>query len=426
MESEVNEIPDSQNNSPFLSKTLREIVNGTSRQIGEDYLQSLAKNLAVALKVKYVLITICANKPVTKLRTVAFWVGSAFSDEYEYDIIGTPCNFVINDRAPQYIPNNLEVIYPKEKGFESYQAVPLIDSKNQMMGHMAVLDDIPMPPDEEKKREAILRYFSARAEAELERLQIEDEKNELIEQIKSQAEELKDANEQLVKLNEEKNDLVGIVAHDLKSPINQIKGILRIIELSYPDLDKEHKDYHVMMREVLNNSSKMIMKILDRRSVESGSITLHFESVVLNDVLREMIGNYKKLASEKDITIKCDFKNEVTLSLDRNYISQVVDNLISNAIKFSPRYKHIYINLYDKDNKVIFEVIDEGEGINENDRELIFEKYRKSDAKPTANESSSGLGLAIAKKFVEAMNGNIYSSNEPEKGAKFTVEFQTT
>ena len=184
MSSKTNEIPGSQNNSPFLSKTLRDIVNGTSREIGEDYLQSLAKNLAIALKVKYVLITVCANKPVTKLRTVAFWVGSAFKDEYEYDIIGTPCNFVINDRTPQYIPNNLEVIYPKEKGFESYQAVPLIDSKNQMMGHMAVLDDIPMPPDEEKKREAILKYFSARAEAELERLQIEEEKNELIEQIK--------------------------------------------------------------------------------------------------------------------------------------------------------------------------------------------------------------------------------------------------
>lgn len=410
-------------NMPFISEALKAIVDGTSREIGEDYLQSLSKNLALALKVKYVLITICSNKPVTKLRTVAFWVGSAFKDNYEYDLIGTPCNFVINDRAPQYIPKDLEVIYPKEKGFESYQAVPLLDSKNEMIGHMAVLDDVPMPPDEEKKREAILRYFSARAEAELERLQIEAEKTELLEKIQNQAQELKEANEQLVKLNEEKNDLVGIVAHDLKSPINQIKGILRVIELSFPELGDEHKNYHMMMREVLDKSSGMIMKILDRRAVESGSITLQFEEVLLYELLTGLIKNYRKLASEKAIEIICDLDKDSKASLDRNYTSQVIDNLISNAIKFSPRDRKIYVNLLEVGGKVVLEVIDEGTGINENDLELIFEKYRKSDAKPTANESSTGLGLAIAKKFVEAMNGIIYCENVPDKGAKFTVEF---
>ncbi|MEL7006828.1 MAG: HAMP domain-containing sensor histidine kinase, partial [Bacteroidota bacterium] len=200
------------------------------------------------------------------------------------------------------------------------------------------------------------------------------------------------------------------------------KVLLSLIYL-LTDIDQAHKDYHTMMREVLNNSSRMIMTILDRRAVESGSITLHFEEVVINDILRDLIGNYKKLAGEKGIQIVCDFKNKVKLSLDRNYISQVIDNLISNAVKFSPRGRKIYINSYDTKEEVIFEVIDEGEGINEKDSELIFEKYRKSDAKPTANEASSGLGLAIAKKFVEAMNGTIHGENEPNKGAKFVVEF---
>jgi len=109
--------------------------------------------------------------------------------------------------------------------------------------------------------------------------------------------------------------------------------------------------------------------------------------------------------------------------LDSNFTFQVFDNLLSNSIKFSPENTNITIRVFEKGNKMVVEVQDEGPGINKDDREKLYLKYQKLSAMPTAGESSSGLGLSIVKKLVELMNACIIFEAPERGGAKFIVTF---
>ncbi len=102
---------------------------------------------------------------------------------------------------------------------------------------------------------------------------------------------------------------------------------------------------------------------------------------------------------------------------------QIIDNLISNAVKFSPEGGEIKIFLYGKNNKDRIEIIDQGPGIKKKDHKKIFEKYSRQSTKIIDSDQQSGLGLSIVKKYVTSMHGNVWCQSEPGKGAKFIVEF---
>ena len=111
------------------------------------------------------------------------------------------------------------------------------------------------------------------------------------------------------------------------------------------------------------------------------------------------------------------------VNTDLSYIDQVIENLLSNAIKFSKTEKNIYINITSDDTAALCEIRDEGPGLSESDKKKLFKKYQKLSAIPTGNESSTGLGLSIVKKFVDAMNGEIWCESEVGKGTSFFVKF---
>lgn len=109
--------------------------------------------------------------------------------------------------------------------------------------------------------------------------------------------------------------------------------------------------------------------------------------------------------------------------LDKNYFFQIVENMVSNAIKFSPQGKAIFIKTYPENGNTCLEVKDEGPGFTNDDKKTLFKKFQKLSAKSTGGESTAGLGLSIIKKFVEAMNGNIKLQGELDKGACFIIKF---
>jgi signal transduction histidine kinase len=114
----------------------------------------------------------------------------------------------------------------------------------------------------------------------------------------------------------------------------------------------------------------------------------------------------------------------VVASLDRSLIVQIIDNLLSNAIKFSNHNTKVHVTLKDENQTIRFEIDDEGPGITEEDKPQLFQKFQKLHARPTDGESSTGLGLSIVKKYVEAMKGKVWCESEFGKGAKFIVEFK--
>lgn len=243
-------------------------------------------------------------------------------------------------------------------------------------------------------------------------------------EVEKQKDEILRKNEELLILNNEKNNLIGIVAHDLKSPLNQIRGLLSLMKHSFTDRPDETLQYIEMMEGSSERLSDMIGKILDVEAIESKSLNLILEPTNLAKILHVLADRYKLAAQQKQIEI-CRSLGEdgVSACVDRGYAEQVLENLISNAIKFSPLGKRVYITLSQDNGHAICEIRDEGPGLTESDKKMLFGKYQKLSARPTGNETSTGLGLSIVKKFVEAMNGRIWCESEAGKGASFFVSF---
>ncbi|NUO78545.1 PAS domain S-box protein [candidate division KSB1 bacterium] len=153
--------------------TLRAITEGTAATTGADFFHSLVQHLAEAMRVKYTFVTECLDVENTRVRTLAFTEHGAFKENVEYDVEGTPCAYVVAGE-PCFYPDKLGELFPKEAGIAvSYLGVPLFDSKNRIIGHLAVLDDKPMTRDDEARHLPILKIFAARAGVELERKLVE-------------------------------------------------------------------------------------------------------------------------------------------------------------------------------------------------------------------------------------------------------------
>lgn len=254
-----------------------------------------------------------------------------------------------------------------------------------------------------------------------------DKRNEkrnrkLLKLVDDRTAELRISNEELISLNLEKNNLIEIVAHDLKSPLNQILGLLSIIKLSRR-MDEESSRYLAMMETSALKLNKMIMKILNVEAIESRNLNLTVENVCLSDVCHSVADRHSLAAGEKNITIVRKIEGDLYANLDKGYFEQVLENLVSNAIKFSPFGRTIFICLSAGLDNVVCEIKDEGPGLSYEDQKKLFGKYQKLSARPTGNEASTGLGLSIVKKLVDTMGGQIRCESELGRGASFFVSF---
>ncbi|MFY0628158.1 MAG: tetratricopeptide repeat-containing sensor histidine kinase [Reichenbachiella sp.] len=241
---------------------------------------------------------------------------------------------------------------------------------------------------------------------------------------------LQNHNKRLESLNEEKNTLMGVVAHDLRSPLNNINGLLSLMksDKDYKDLSTENKDYYRLLSESTTRMRDMIDRVLDINAIEEMKLNLNMQRYDMGKILNNVCENYKLLAAKKNIQINHDLKEQrYYVNVDKNYVIQVFDNLMSNAIKYSEENKNIYMKIEETEQEVVvISVIDEGLGLSEDDRSNLFTKFKKLASKPTGNEDSIGLGLSIVKKFVDAMQGEITCQSELGKGSTFQVRFQTS
>ena len=229
-----------------------------------------------------------------------------------------------------------------------------------------------------------------------------------------------EAERKLVELNELKNKFLGIAAHDLRNPLAAIMSFSEIIlEEETGPINEEQREF----LDIIHNSSKFMLSLLndllDVSMIESGKLELKMEKGSLKNLIIERVNINKTIASKKNIDLKTDIKEIQDTRFDANRIAQVVDNLISNAIKFSERDSKIYVTLSADKNKAVISVKDEGPGISKEDQVKLFNEFQKLTARPTAGEKSTGLGLAIVKKIIDAHKGNISVDSELGKGTTF-------
>jgi signal transduction histidine kinase/tetratricopeptide (TPR) repeat protein len=242
-------------------------------------------------------------------------------------------------------------------------------------------------------------------------------------EINQQKEQIESINKTLVELNEEKNDLIGIVAHDLKSPLNQISGMLEIMKLTTKDQSAEQQSYTTQIDRATKRLKNMVTKILDVSAIESKTLNVTLEKINVAELLDEIVNRFNDMAAKKNIVIKKEFEPGISsIESDQGYVSEVLENLMSNAVKYSPLGKQIMVKLSQQNGFVRMEFIDQGQGISQKDLKHLFGKYHKLSARPTAGEDSTGLGLSIVKKYVLALNGKVWCASEEGKGSDFIVE----
>lgn len=236
--------------------------------------------------------------------------------------------------------------------------------------------------------------------------------------------QLEKRNEHLVAINEEKNNLIKILAHDLRTPINHVQGLSQLLTIGTNSLSDDQKEIIQKITDASVRLNKMITNILDIDGLENNRVKAFIERVNMGLLLNQVVKSFQKQAAKKGIHLSfAQPKETLIIHGDPLFLTQVFENLISNALKFSPREKSIEVFFEPSDHKVRVIVQDHGQGLTTEDMQLVFKKFSKLSAHPTAGEGSTGLGLSIVKKYVEMMNGLVWCESQPGIVTKFFVEF---
>lgn len=238
-------------------------------------------------------------------------------------------------------------------------------------------------------------------------------------EISIQNENLSHRNEELQDINNEKDTLMSIVAHDLKSPVNRIFGLARLMEME-GGLPPQQQEYLKLIRNSTRAGLDLITDLLDVNSIEEGKIK--FETFDLKSFLAELMKSFAIAADPKFIQIKLQNQIQSSVTTDQDYFSRILDNLISNAIKFSPSGAEIIVSLFMTQDFICLSVKDQGLGFSDSDKKFLFQKFKKLSARPTGGESSNGLGLAIVKTLVGRLNGTVELISAVGKGSEFIVK----
>lgn len=231
-------------------------------------------------------------------------------------------------------------------------------------------------------------------------------------------------NEELKVLNDEKNKIIGIAAHDLRNPIGAISSFSDIILEDYSAvMDSRGIKMVDYINDLSTSSLKLLEELLNVSNIESGTINLSRKTQNYVDFVEKYKIYNLLIAKRKNISIKLECKeNELFVNFDEHYLSEVMNNLLTNAIKFSENNTEILIKITNQKKTVKTEIIDQGQGIPLQEHSKLFHYFQKTSIQPTGGESSTGLGLAISKKIVTAHNGTIGAISEFGKGANFYFE----
>lgn len=221
---------------------------------------------------------------------------------------------------------------------------------------------------------------------------------------------------------ESKFQFLSILSHELKSPLNAIEGYLRMMKDK--QLGENLNDYMMMIdrsMERIKGMRTLILDLLDLTRIESGPQKKNFQRLDLVDILKTVIDTMQPMAIQKDITFSMDIPENLYFLCDRNDMEIIMNNLVSNAIKYNVEHGKVYIKLVQEDSKIIFEVRDTGIGMDEEEIKLLFKEFVRIKNEKTKNITGSGLGLSIVKKIVESYQGKIEVSSKPDEGSTFRV-----
>lgn len=225
-------------------------------------------------------------------------------------------------------------------------------------------------------------------------------------------------------LEVEKQQLISLVSHDLRSPLNRAFALAELLLMDPGVLSDFQQDYLEKMRLVIADGLSMMRNLVDYRNLEFRSIDILPSTINIAEYVDKLVREYQPTTTKKEITIHVQHEQNLNIISDKQCLDRAIGNILSNAIKFSKAGKNIFIRtLKQPDGSVAIEIEDEIGGFTPAEQETLFTKFKKYKALPTGNESSTGLGLFVARAMAQRVQGNVFYTSTEGTGSVFTIKF---
>ena len=224
---------------------------------------------------------------------------------------------------------------------------------------------------------------------------------------------------QLRQMDSMRRDFISNLSHELRTPVSVIKANSETL------LDgalENKKDAKIFSKAILHNAdrlSEMVTSLIDLSRIEYGELKFILEKIVLNQIVGSVVLAFKNKAKRKNIQVVFEPQSDVTVNSDAKAIERVLNNLLDNAFKYSPENSIIQINLRKQGEVIRLAVIDQGEGVAEEDQDLVFKRFFRTASARANTQQGSGLGLAIVKNLVYNLQGDVGVESRPEGGSEF-------
>ena len=219
-------------------------------------------------------------------------------------------------------------------------------------------------------------------------------------------------------LSNQKNFLMGMAAHDIRNPLGIIDRIVKRAISGNPSPERM-SEYLDLIERNCQGLLELLTDILEISRIEGKEITMDKEMSSIEQLLIDRIDMFKHRSSEKSIDIVSHINKHDALPVDQKRVVQVVDNLISNALKFSPQGSTVTVSTEAKKEGIIVSICDHGPGVGEEEEPFLFDAFSQLSARPTGGESSTGLGLSICKSIIESHGGSIGYERLEDSGSRF-------
>lgn len=244
------------------------------------------------------------------------------------------------------------------------------------------------------------------------------------EELDKSSRHLREANERLKRIDEIKSHFISAASHELRTPLTSLKGYVEIIlQEEVGTINEKQREFLCYVKESTDRLHRLLNELLDISKIESGQVKMKLQMTNLRDLLKDELMIFKPQADEKSISLSLETDQQLNaVSCDPDKIREVMDNLISNAIKYTPRNGKIKIYAKNQENDVRIDVRDTGIGIRKEDQVRIFEPFQHIEKNGAErSEESTGLGLALVKEIVNAHGGSVHVASDEGNGSCFSV-----